>query len=677
MSNPDFLPERRWQDGRAKVNNFCCFILTPLAGCGAHAEGVLGRGWPTECSYPWGQRGKQGFALPYDSENDELTCSLGVHAISAIHWFRRIRRRHFPAMGCNSTKPAEAPDKSHDKGKDSTSTGMGRAQFIIDNPGKLLDFYDLDKKKLGEGSYGYVCKGKNKATNAIRAVKTIAKGKMKNIERFKQEIAIMKMMDHPNIIKLYESFEDLRNIYLVMELCSGGELFDRIIDAGSFTEVVAAILMQQIIRAVYYMHQNNCHLHAPGMSRIIWVRSEVFDHGVFNTSIRWSSSKVLNFMTTLKSHMNTTTLSKEAWLDLSVSRCKPALTETEASTYWTVFSVLQQSILGDPGDVMDIRLIGIILICQIFREPAEDGGLERARARRGAWGAVPAEFTPDGGRQDDVLAAGWQTAPLVLLCRYELNGYGSHPPSSGRGLEFTQALHSFVKQHLGSWLQIASLTLQSDPASITAEEFDILGLILCGGTSKTQPLWKLSDALPELASKSSMPTAELRKAVVKLLCWNEDIYTTDVAKDGLEPRAKTLNISNVLRGIWFHRPHNAEIEYLNIADCKDSTIYVTARIRYCLITGCENTTIILGGSWAATQLSFHDLHHPQLRESLSSCGCALLQDGELYRYICIFVLPHSSNHHWGYQRNQIGSLQRPSFPHGIRASRITEGASEQ
>ncbi|CAK9095625.1 unnamed protein product, partial [Durusdinium trenchii] len=60
---------------------------------------------------------------------------------------------------------------------------------------KLLDFYDLDKKKLGEGSYGYVCKGKNKATNAIRAVKTIAKGKMKNIERFKQEIAIMKMMD--------------------------------------------------------------------------------------------------------------------------------------------------------------------------------------------------------------------------------------------------------------------------------------------------------------------------------------------------------------------------------------------------------------------------------------------------------------------------------------------------
>jgi len=68
------------------------------------------------------------------------------------------------------------------------------------------------------------------------------------------------MMDHPNIIKLYESFEDRRNIYLVMELALGGELFDRIIESGHFTEVQAAVLMQQIVRAVYYMHENHvCH----------------------------------------------------------------------------------------------------------------------------------------------------------------------------------------------------------------------------------------------------------------------------------------------------------------------------------------------------------------------------------------------------------------------------------
>merc|ERR1712039_1146980 len=73
---------------------------------------------------------------------------------------------------------------------------------------------------------------------------TISKQQMKNIDLFKQEIAIMKMMDHPNIIKLYETFEDHRNIYLVMELCAGGELFDRIIESGHFTEVQAATLMR-------------------------------------------------------------------------------------------------------------------------------------------------------------------------------------------------------------------------------------------------------------------------------------------------------------------------------------------------------------------------------------------------------------------------------------------------
>lgn len=172
-------------------------------------------------------------------------------------------------MGCSGAKPAQSKNSAGNQQKNVKPLpkkdivkpgGLAHSLFIIDNPGKILDHYDMDKKKLGEGSYGSVCKAKNKATGSVRAVKSISKAQMKNIERFKQEIAIMKMMDHPNIIKLYESFEDHRNIYLVMEICNGGELFDRIIEAGHFTEVQAAILMQQVVRAMYYMHENRvCH----------------------------------------------------------------------------------------------------------------------------------------------------------------------------------------------------------------------------------------------------------------------------------------------------------------------------------------------------------------------------------------------------------------------------------
>eukprot|EP00746_Dinoflagellata_sp_MGD_P158868 gnl/MRDRNA2_/MRDRNA2_86576_c0_seq17.p1 gnl/MRDRNA2_/MRDRNA2_86576_c0~~gnl/MRDRNA2_/MRDRNA2_86576_c0_seq17.p1 ORF type:complete len:505 (+),score=116.36 gnl/MRDRNA2_/MRDRNA2_86576_c0_seq17:88-1602(+) len=139
--------------------------------------------------------------------------------------------------------------------KEVKAGGIEHAKFIIDNPGKLHEFYDVDKKKMGEGSYGAVSKCTNKSTGVVRAVKSISKAQMKNLDRFKQEIAIMKMMDHPNIIKLYESFEDHRNIYLIMEICSGGELFDRIIETGHFTEVQAAMVMQQILRGIFYMHE--------------------------------------------------------------------------------------------------------------------------------------------------------------------------------------------------------------------------------------------------------------------------------------------------------------------------------------------------------------------------------------------------------------------------------------
>eukprot|EP00927_Polykrikos_kofoidii_P045323 TRINITY_DN3925_c0_g4_i1.p1 TRINITY_DN3925_c0_g4~~TRINITY_DN3925_c0_g4_i1.p1 ORF type:complete len:504 (+),score=117.99 TRINITY_DN3925_c0_g4_i1:98-1609(+) len=169
-------------------------------------------------------------------------------------------------MGCCSAKASDPKNSGVCPGgkggpkKDVKEGAMAHSQFIIDNTGKLQDHYKLDSKKIGEGSYGSVCKATNKVSSKVVAVKSIAKNYMKNKERFKQEIAIMKVMDHPNIIRLDETFEDHQNIYLVMELCSGGELFDRIIEAGHFTEVQAAVLMHQIIRAIFYMHDNFvCH----------------------------------------------------------------------------------------------------------------------------------------------------------------------------------------------------------------------------------------------------------------------------------------------------------------------------------------------------------------------------------------------------------------------------------
>ena len=140
----------------------------------------------------------------------------------------------------------------------SSGTGkFSRSNLILDNTGSLTAVYDVEERKLGQGSYGSVSKAVHKSTKQVRAVKTIPKSKLKNIDSFRQEVNIMKALDHPNIIRLYETFEDHRNVYLVMSLCSGGELFDRLIEMGKLTEVQAAIIMQQILRAIFYLHENH------------------------------------------------------------------------------------------------------------------------------------------------------------------------------------------------------------------------------------------------------------------------------------------------------------------------------------------------------------------------------------------------------------------------------------
>jgi len=92
------------------------------------------------------------------------------------------------------------------------------------------------------------------------AIKSIRKSKVSKIEVLKREIEILKEVDHPNIIKLISVHEDQKYIHLITELCTGGELFDRIIaktqsEEGHFSERDAANLVWCILDAIHYCHE--------------------------------------------------------------------------------------------------------------------------------------------------------------------------------------------------------------------------------------------------------------------------------------------------------------------------------------------------------------------------------------------------------------------------------------
>lgn len=128
--------------------------------------------------------------------------------------------------------------------------------FTRENTGCLEDAYTMQKKALGEGSFGSAFRATCKQTGQERAVKAIEIRGVKNPARFQREIQIAKKLDHPNVVRLYETFKDAKKIYLVMELCTGGELFDRIVDEApsGFDEFHAAKYIRQILSAICYLH---------------------------------------------------------------------------------------------------------------------------------------------------------------------------------------------------------------------------------------------------------------------------------------------------------------------------------------------------------------------------------------------------------------------------------------
>jgi len=138
--------------------------------------------------------------------------------------------------------------------KDLTITS---GQFVKEGMGGLYSNYELCNY-IGKGGFGRVYKVHHKLSNQYRAMKII---QCKSISdhhssTINKEINILKNLDHPNIIKVYEFYQSEKYVYIINELCTGGELFDKIVDVKFFSENVASNIMRQLLSAVAYCHEN-------------------------------------------------------------------------------------------------------------------------------------------------------------------------------------------------------------------------------------------------------------------------------------------------------------------------------------------------------------------------------------------------------------------------------------
>ena len=141
--------------------------------------------------------------------------------------------------------------------KDILNIPLYTNSLVVERSVNPLNFYE-ELETIGSGAYGSVKKVCLKSNpDTIRAMKIISrKNLLKGINDISlvEEIYILKNLDHPNIMKIYEFFADDKNFYIISEFFDQGDLFTKIEKLGSLNQIVVKFIMEQIFNAVAYLH---------------------------------------------------------------------------------------------------------------------------------------------------------------------------------------------------------------------------------------------------------------------------------------------------------------------------------------------------------------------------------------------------------------------------------------
>ncbi|XP_060192709.1 calcium-dependent protein kinase 18-like [Lycium barbarum] len=300
------------------------------------------------------------------NSNTPSTTTTTTATVNGHH--NRRRTANQPSKTRVTSRKPEGSHKNQHKAKDNHKQPRNSQQNVKNNSrkqsgiipcGKRTDFgYDKDFDKrftigklLGHGQFGYTYVATDKSNGDRVAVKRIEKKKMVvpiAVEDVKREVKILKALaGHENVVEFYNAFEDDNYVYIVMELCEGGELLDRILAKkdSRYTEKDAAIVVRQMLKVAA-----QCHL-----------------HGLVHRDM-----KPENFL--LKSTKEDSPLKATDFGLSDFIRPGKKFQDIVGSAYYVAPEVLKRR-SGPESDVWSIGVITFILLCgrRPFWDKTEDG----------------------------------------------------------------------------------------------------------------------------------------------------------------------------------------------------------------------------------------------------------------------------------------------------------------
>eukprot|EP00048_Salpingoeca_helianthica_P017493 m.237524 g.237524 ORF g.237524 m.237524 type:complete len:549 (+) comp21167_c0_seq1:144-1790(+) len=154
-------------------------------------------------------------------------------------------------MGCTSSR-------SDDEDEDDFLEHLPKERYYpqVPVPSEITATYIL-RALVGRGAFSEVVRAENRLTREPRAIKIVKKDVSERTgidSALATELAVLAQVRHPNIVRMYEALETPTHVFIVTELATGGELFDRIQEKGSFDEPYASSIVRMVLSAVAYLH---------------------------------------------------------------------------------------------------------------------------------------------------------------------------------------------------------------------------------------------------------------------------------------------------------------------------------------------------------------------------------------------------------------------------------------
>ena len=177
----------------------------------------------------------------------------------------QTQAQNIPNTTQREEKPAAKPSRRKTNPKLIDQINLTNSMIITESTDPNLDYKQLNC--LGESEGSAVYRVQNNYTEEIRAMKIIKKStesmntsddnQKKEDNEIGNEIKILRSLDHPNILKIFEFFSNKDSYTIITEFCSGGDLFQEIVDKGPFDEKYCSIVLYQILSAINHCHANH------------------------------------------------------------------------------------------------------------------------------------------------------------------------------------------------------------------------------------------------------------------------------------------------------------------------------------------------------------------------------------------------------------------------------------